>query len=480
MGTHRGLRRAGALCALGALVAAVSCLDATEVTLVVTTDVPCKLNQGTAITIGDPSEVLTQKTPQTITRDCTLASPDVDDSGALTSQATIGTLVVVPSAGRSDSFRVQIVMALDPNMSPDDCLKVGATNCIAESREVSFIPHTPITLPIEITLDCENVTCLKGTTCDHGHCVVDTAHVDCTGGGACNGNIPPEAGSVQPEAGPSPDAPFESPMSDASVQDQLVVDQTVGSEIPDVVATESGPTDEPDVGAMDVTVEPPPADVTTADTTVQDAPADVPPEVIPEASSVDAPAETSTTDGSLDATVDASVDAPAEAPVDAQAEVSVDAPADVQDTGTTSSTGYESDASPLVGTCPVPGSSSGVACGGGVCGSGQACCVTVPMFSPPVESCMSLAACQSSPITPYTALFCRNGTDCPSGQVCCFTAAGSGETATCSTTCTTTITTKALCDNSCECTGGNNVCNAKLCFGAYVGICGLAAGSSCP
>jgi len=231
MGVHPGLRRAGALCAIGAILAALSCLAPTEVTLVLTTDVPCLLNRGTMITVGSAADVAS-KPPVTVTQDCTLVSAGVDDSGALTTPASIGTLVVTPSGGRSDSFAVRIVTAVDPTMSPTDCVP-PYTNCIVASREVSFVPHTPITLPIEIRLDCKNISCAEGQTCDHGRCLPDTTTVICSGS-ACNASVQEDA-STPLDSGPPADASTDTSPVDVSV-DTRVLDVAVGSTPNDATA----------------------------------------------------------------------------------------------------------------------------------------------------------------------------------------------------------------------------------------------------
>jgi hypothetical protein len=222
MDTRRALRRSGALSAACTLIAAVSCLDPTEVTLVVTTDVQCPLDRGTSITVGSTGDDLSVKPPLTVTQDCTGGSKTVDDAGTLTSPASIGTLVVVPSGSKSDSFAVRVVMAVDPNMSPMDCVAPAYTNCIVADREVSFIPHTPITLPIEVTLDCKNIVCSKGLTCVHGQCTTDVAHVNC-GGGGCEGVIPLDASATDVGALPA-DSSSDASMSDVATADQQLRD----------------------------------------------------------------------------------------------------------------------------------------------------------------------------------------------------------------------------------------------------------------
>ncbi len=180
-----------------------------------------------------------------------LASSDVDasafdDAGALTTPATIGTLVVTPSGSRSDSFAVRSRHRGRSQRVARE-LRSSLTNCVVEKRVVSFIPHTPITLPIEITLDCKNIDCTQGQTCDHGRCVLDTTQVSCQGS-TCSATIPPDASSpadagLPGDAGPAADA------GDATVIDALATDSTsdVGF---DSTAQEGSTADSPsDVGS---------------------------------------------------------------------------------------------------------------------------------------------------------------------------------------------------------------------------------------
>jgi hypothetical protein len=378
MGTRRDLRRAGSLCALAALVTAVSCLDPTEVTLVITTDVPCPQDNGTSISVGTASEIASNPV-LTVTKDCTSVSSRVNDAGALTTPASVGTLVVTPSGSRTDSFAVRVVMAIDATASPVDCTQ-AMTGCIVATREVSFIPHTAITLPIELTLDCEGVGCPPGHTCDHGRCVAELAVSMCSGG-LCTAIVQADASSPAgatsaADSSPAPDAKTDGPALDATVAD-------AGDSTTPTMASEAG---------------------------------------------------------------------------------------------------GESDASPL-GTCLEAGLPRGVACAGSVCAANEVCCITAPVGAPPMEQCTLLADCNynAANTAPVTALGCRNAGDCPSGSFCCAPpGTGSGYASACATSCVTTVTSKQYCRNSCECTGTYNVCNAKLCLGAIVGVCGLAGGSSCP
>jgi hypothetical protein len=436
MGTQKGLRRAASIIASAGLVAVVSCLGPTEVTLVLTTDIPCAAQHGTSIAVGDSDNVGTSA-PVTVTSDCTLVGPDggVQDSGALAVPADIGSLVVVPSGSRSASFTVQVVTAVDPVVQPSDCVAPTYEGCIVARRQLSFIPHTPLTLPIEMTLDCLNVPCTASETCYHAQCVtVDTMCAN----GACTPAIP------------GPDA---SSSGDDVATQQAGFDAT--TDTPDAPAAADGP----------------PVDATSA----------VGPE---EASTIDAPA----TDGPPDVGMQ---DAPTEQ--DAAPEASIrDATSDVaagqSDASDASSApsdgGLPSDGSPL-GTCIVAGSSSGVECAGGRCASGEVCCVSYyPGGGQTTEACTALGSCNynGTSSTVYSALGCRNVGDCPSGKVCCASASttGSGSIAQCATSCPyISIRQTTACQNSCECPVSEPQCNAETCLGYAVGLCGATSGSTC-
>src|SRR5689334_17856604 len=91
------MRRAAALHAvlvLGA-IASPSCRTATEITLVLSTDVKCTDLRGTSVTVGRLGEIETKAE--------TTSSTFCDASGNL------GTLVVVPSGGRSDEVGMKVI-----------------------------------------------------------------------------------------------------------------------------------------------------------------------------------------------------------------------------------------------------------------------------------------------------------------------------------------------------------------------------------
>ena len=70
----------------------------------------------------------------------------------------IGTFVVVPNQGNgsSESFAVLVVTG----DGDSNCrAAAGYPGCIVARRELSFLPHTPLTLPIAMDKACVNVTC---------------------------------------------------------------------------------------------------------------------------------------------------------------------------------------------------------------------------------------------------------------------------------------------------------------------------------
>jgi hypothetical protein len=443
MGTLKALRRAASLLASASLVVVVSCLGPTEVTLVLTTDVPCSAQRGTSIAVGDSGDIAASA-PVTVTGDCALAADGgMQDGGTLAVPAEIGTLVVVPSGSRSASFTVQIVTAVDPVGQPGDCAALGYQGCIVARRQLSFIPHTPLTLPIEMTLDCVNVSCTAEQTCYHAHCV--TADTVCMG-------------SACALAVPSPDA---SSSGDDVTTQQAGPDAT--SDMSDAPAVD-------DASAMDG-----PSVVGSEESSTMDAPAiDGPPDV----GLQDAPSEDAPQESAQDAAPEASIH-------DAAGDVAA-GESDASDASPPPSDGgIPGDGSPL-GTCVVAGSSSGVECAGGRCTAGDVCCVTFyPGGGTTTEACAALSACDynsTSGSTIYSALACRNVGDCPSGKVCCDSAstAGSGNIAQCATSCPYIAVKQATaCTNNCECGSSTPQCNAASCLGYTIGLCGSTLGSSC-
>ena len=159
---------------LTAIVVAVSCRDATQITVEITTDVPCVGLADDAGTSAAPEPGLFSKngrvalwltdptTPQTVARSC------VQDGA----RSRVGTIAIVPSGATDERVSVTVAInAKDPTQSEQCNQTSPSTDCIVARRTVGFIPHTPLTLPIHLSLACAGVVCEKGYTCDDGSCV---------------------------------------------------------------------------------------------------------------------------------------------------------------------------------------------------------------------------------------------------------------------------------------------------------------------
>ncbi|MGO9837697.1 MAG: hypothetical protein ACLP1X_26215 [Polyangiaceae bacterium] len=396
------------------LVGAVACENPTEVTLVLTTNLPCATLQGTTITVGTADEI-EEKAPVAETGKCIAGSSGLN---------TIGTFVLVPSQGRSAAFAVRIVSGVDRLAT--DCAPGGGqtpdySGCIVARRELAFVPHTPLTLPIVMSKECENIPCTAQETCVEGECVPsiipDPNH--CAGSAGCSETTLLEGGGI--EAGPE-DAAL---LSDGAESDEGLADAP--ATVFDGQTTDAPLSDGASSGGRMLDAAPP--DAAMRDATVADAPGP------------DAPGPDSS---QLDA-----------------------APQDASGPG---------DAS-ILGSCVGVGTSAGVTCGSATCAHGDVCCVALPTTGSPTYSCTSPASCDTTATgeTVYSALACRDVGDCTAGNVCCLvgsTTVGNSYTTTCKASCQNFSTVQA-CTNSCECTGP--VCTvAPQCSWLSIATCGGA------
>jgi hypothetical protein len=169
MSPRRTLAVSALLLVAGAAV--VSCLDATQITLEVRTDLPCALTRGLSITAGSPGT--TER-----------AAPSTETSQCLPT-GEIGTLVVTPENGKSSEVSFRVVMGVDRPLSActiDD----GYKGCIVQRRQLAYVPRKPLTVPVYMLLVCVGVPCDEDSTCAaNGKCV--PARIDdpsrCVGAG---------------------------------------------------------------------------------------------------------------------------------------------------------------------------------------------------------------------------------------------------------------------------------------------------------
>jgi hypothetical protein len=187
-----------------ALALACACREPTEITVAVSTDVPCASVGASSITVGARADVDT-RAPTTTSRSC----------GA---NGDLGALVIVPRAG-DPSAEVAFDVVLGVGRDVETCNAAApAKGCIVARRVLRFVPHTPLRVEVPLRASCDGVVCPADATCTNGVCVsseISDPEGSCTGAG-CGENVLtppalPDGGTPPPaeagtEAGPALDA----------------------------------------------------------------------------------------------------------------------------------------------------------------------------------------------------------------------------------------------------------------------------------
>jgi hypothetical protein len=154
-----------------AILAVVGCRQPTEVVLEISTDVPCSDVPVTEIRTAKVA--VDSRAPAARTSAC-------EPGGR------VGSLVLVPDGDDGDPVAVKVVTAFS-GMTTERCASDGdGLGCIVARRELHFVPHTKLVVPVAMRADCENKYCPPSQTCLHGACV--PAAVDptvCAGPGGC-------------------------------------------------------------------------------------------------------------------------------------------------------------------------------------------------------------------------------------------------------------------------------------------------------
>ena len=142
--------------ALPAALLAASCRDPTQITVRVTTDLACHQTPGLA------KAWVASAGTEVEAPSCTPQTP----------YNYVGTIVLVPGPAGDDA-KVDVMVIGSVNAAANDaCLasKKNAGDCLVVRRRLSFIPHTPLTLPIRLDSRCLNVQCKDSETCIEGVC----------------------------------------------------------------------------------------------------------------------------------------------------------------------------------------------------------------------------------------------------------------------------------------------------------------------
>jgi hypothetical protein len=183
-----------------------SCREATEFEIDLSTDITCTSSvRDTAIFTAPNALLLAGRSPSATTATCP------NDHGSL------GSIVLLPSSGNDAPFIVTVIVGVstDPTTCAPraDGTAPDVSGCIIARRQLSFVPHRSLHLPIRLTQSCLGIACAIDETCADGRCV--PSHVQCS-----------DDGCSQPPTDASTDvgAPIEASTLDASVKDVSVVD----------------------------------------------------------------------------------------------------------------------------------------------------------------------------------------------------------------------------------------------------------------
>jgi hypothetical protein len=192
------------LAALAAAISLASCNTPTQVSVVVTSDLPCKRLKGVRVWVGtvDTLEKKPHASETTLCKD-------------ITGGSEIGEVVLIPRVEKNDEFAIKVVAGVDTAV--DQCGKMGNyTGCIVARRSLNFIPQTALHLPIFLSRSCEGVACTPEPcegmdcpepsveTCVLGECV-PAAIPDpklCVNAEACEDNVLTGPANPPPPPGP--------------------------------------------------------------------------------------------------------------------------------------------------------------------------------------------------------------------------------------------------------------------------------------
>lgn len=204
---------AAGVCAMAPLA---SCLDATEIVLELSTDVSCATVQGTDvhIRIGSPKNI--DGNPPTRIESTACTPGDATASA----RNDLGNVVVVPSGGFDDAVAISVALSNDSATPTSACFPEGPNappSCIYAHRQISFLPHNRVSLPIVLSSVCAGVSCVAPETCDP------------TTGKCGNGKIDPNDCGTNCTTGEDAGTPdiivaIDSPAFDVTVFDSPVVD----------------------------------------------------------------------------------------------------------------------------------------------------------------------------------------------------------------------------------------------------------------
>lgn len=176
------------------------CREPTQITVVLSTDVECSRVVETTLGVGTLSNV-NDKPPVSSRKGCKNAA------------GRIGSLVVVPSGDDGDEVALLAVMSVDGAENVSCAPLAPGPKCVVARRALRYVPHTPLTLPIELSTSCLGVKCDPTETCFKGLCVSATIPdpEQCTDPASCVPKWPAADGGADAAPDAAGDAPADAP-----------------------------------------------------------------------------------------------------------------------------------------------------------------------------------------------------------------------------------------------------------------------------
>ena len=138
------------------LLTTYACRAPTEMTVRITTEVPCSALRGVGIVVAPDSFAAEERAR---------AKYFAAETNHCDSEVIVGTLVLTPG---SDSLAVIVVAGIDRPSSA--CQPPDYAGCVVARRRLAFVEHTSLDVPVVITRDCLDVPCDTQTSCVHGNC----------------------------------------------------------------------------------------------------------------------------------------------------------------------------------------------------------------------------------------------------------------------------------------------------------------------
>ena len=180
----------GVIALAGTAFAPLACRSPTEITIEVTTDVACSDARGSSVTVGrfGSHDGIEDKPATSTSVRC--------EAGRL------GALVVVPSGANDDEVAFKIVMGFGRPL--EQCLAPSyGKGCIVARRELRFLPHAAVTVPVVMRASCDGIACSETQTCVRGSCRDATIHdaAQCAAAGCGEDALAPSGDAGAPDSG---------------------------------------------------------------------------------------------------------------------------------------------------------------------------------------------------------------------------------------------------------------------------------------